>query len=64
MEMEIDVEAMVYEKYPVLEEEANCLTSRTLRNAARHDYRLKLLKQQRESNEQKEIQPDERPQGS
>jgi hypothetical protein len=64
METVIDVEAMVMQRFPVLEEEANCWTSRTLRNAARHDYRLKLLKQQRESNEQKEIQPNERPQGT
>lgn len=64
MEMEIDVEAMVMERFPVIEDEANCLTSRTLRNAARHDYRLKLLKQQRESKEKETIQPDERPQGS
>lgn len=63
MEMEIDVEAMVMDKYPYINEETNCAMIKRLRNLARDDYRLKLLKQQRESKETATVQPGQCPQG-
>lgn len=60
---EIDIEAMVAKKYPVLPEEAGCMMIRDFLNKARHDYRLKLMKQQHEQSQANGIQSTQQPQG-
>jgi hypothetical protein len=61
MEMEIDIETEVFKKYPVTPDEPGCMIIRDLRNKARHDYRLKLLKKQREQATANSVQPTEYP---
>lgn len=61
MEMEIDIETEVMRKYPVIEEEQRCRTHRDFRNMLRHEYRLKLMKQQREQAEANNIQSAQLP---
>jgi len=54
---ESDIDNMVMAKYPVDPDEEGCAFLRNLRNAARHDYKLKLLRKMYEQKAKNDIQP-------